>query len=108
MYKKGEMKMIMVIAKSYVPEDPQGKMMELAKEIESLAKENKGCLKYETYKDINKPDVIIMIEEWVDMDALNSHKNSDYYKRIVKESFDYIQQNGLEVKPPEVSICEKL
>lgn len=94
--------MIMVIAKSFLPEKNSDKLLELAKELVEITVKQEGCIKYEMYQDENDPKVLIMIEEWESKEALANHTSSEYYKRIVSQSSEYID------KMPEVHFCKKV
>lgn len=94
--------MIMVIAKSFLPKENSDKLLELAKELVEITRKQEGCIKYEMYQDENDPKVLIMIEEWETKEALDNHTSSDYYKRIVSQSSEYIN------KMPEVHFCKKV
>ncbi|WP_242887538.1 putative quinol monooxygenase [Actinomadura litoris] len=48
----------------------------------SLAEE--GCLLYQPYVDPNRPDHMIMIEEWTDEAALDHHFTLPHFKRVAQ------------------------
>jgi len=42
-----------------------------------------GCIAYSLYKDINNPSILTMIEEWESTEALDVHKQTEHFTRIV-------------------------
>ncbi|RJL32085.1 putative quinol monooxygenase [Bailinhaonella thermotolerans] len=48
----------------------------------SLAEE--GCVAYQPYTDPNRPDRMIIVEEWADAAALEYHFSLPHFERIAK------------------------
>lgn len=54
------------------------------------------------YQDEKEPNVLIMLEEWESMDALNRHMSSEHFKTIVSQMIEYM------AKKSEINICKKV
>ncbi|MGK0467472.1 putative quinol monooxygenase [Clostridium sp.] len=94
--------MIKVIAKNFAKENKIEKVLELAKIlVESTVKED-GCIKYEMYQDEKNPSILIMVEEWETIEALNKHMSSEHFKKIVSQMSECMDQK------PELNICKKV
>lgn len=94
--------MIKVMAKSYAKADKMDKYLGLSKEMVEKTVKEEGCIKYELFQDVKDPTVIIIIEEWVNEEALEKHKSSEHFKIIVP------QLNELREKASEVTTLKKL
>lgn len=94
--------MIKVIAKNYAKEAKIEKVLELAKELVEKTVNEDGCIMYEMYQDEKNPCVLIMIEEWETIEALNNHMFSEHLKKIVPQMNECMNQK------PEINICKKV
>ncbi|NWF65952.1 MAG: antibiotic biosynthesis monooxygenase [Campylobacterales bacterium] len=54
--------------------------------VEPSRKSN-GCLLYNIYQMVEKPDTFVVIESWADDEALKGHQNSAHYKHY-KANFE--------------------
>ncbi|MEH7073837.1 putative quinol monooxygenase [Neobacillus drentensis] len=59
--------------------------LQLAREVISETRKEKGFIKYTLHEDINDPTILTMLEEWVDEEALNLHNKSKHVMKIVPE-----------------------
>lgn len=57
----------------------------LAKEVITETRKEKGCITYTLNQDINDPSIISMLEEWEDEESLNQHNNTKHVLEIVPE-----------------------
>jgi len=94
--------MIKVIAKNFAKEDKIEKVLELAKVLVETTVKEDGCIKYEMYQDEKNPSTLIMIEEWETIEALNNHMSSEYFKKIVPQMSECMDQKS------ELNICKKV
>jgi quinol monooxygenase YgiN len=94
--------MIKVIAKNFAKENKIEKVLELAKVLVETTVKEDGCIKYEMYQDEKNPSILIMIEEWETIEALNNHMSSEHFKQIVPQMSECMNQK------PELNICKKV
>ena len=94
--------MIKVIAKNFAKETELEKVLALSKELVEATVKEEGCINYEMYQDQKDPTILIMIEEWETVEALNNHSASEHFKRIVPQMHEYMTQK------PEINACKKL
>ncbi|MCQ6282527.1 putative quinol monooxygenase [Bacillus sp. EB600] len=59
--------------------------LNLAREVVTETRKEKGCIMYTYHEDINDPSILTTIEEWVDEEAINQHNNSEHVKKLVPE-----------------------
>ncbi|WP_214322948.1 putative quinol monooxygenase [Nonomuraea sediminis] len=45
--------------------------------------EEEGCLAYEPYADPNRPERMVIIEEWTSREALEFHFTTPHFKHVV-------------------------
>lgn len=75
--------MIKVIAKKLANEGQLEKVINLYEELAEASRKEKGCIKYELYQDEKDSNVLAVIEEWESKAALDKHKNSEHFVKIV-------------------------
>ncbi|MCM1074353.1 MAG: antibiotic biosynthesis monooxygenase [Ruminococcus sp.] len=49
--------------------------------IEASLKD-KGCMGYDFFQSITRPEVMMICETWESRDALESHQQTDHFKRL--------------------------
>ena len=77
--------MIKIVAKNTVTEGNAPLFKEMAKPLIEGSKKEKGCISYDLYEDIDDPNILTFIEEWVDLDAIAGHVKTDHYTKIIPE-----------------------
>lgn len=75
--------MIIIVAKSIVKEGKAEQYKTLAKELVEKSRKEEGCLAYNLYQDLNNKNVLTMIEEWKDKEAVEVHNRSIHFTTIV-------------------------
>lgn len=94
--------MIKVVAKSFAKAGKLERILELSNEMVENTVKEEGCIKYQLFQDVKDPKVMIIIEEWENEEALDRHKASEHFRRIVP------QLNELRGKASEINILKKL
>jgi quinol monooxygenase YgiN len=94
--------MVKVVAKSYAKSDKLDRILELSKEMVEKTVKEEGCIKYELFQDVKDHNIMIIIEEWENEEALNRHIASEHFTRIIP------QLNELREKPSEMNMCKRL
>ncbi|MCB2290153.1 antibiotic biosynthesis monooxygenase [Clostridium sp. CS001] len=94
--------MIKVIAKNFAKEDKIERVLELAKILVETTVKEEGCISYEMYQDEKNSSILIMIEEWETIEAMNNHMSSEHFKKIVPQMSECMNQK------PELNICKKV
>ena len=82
--------MIRVVAKNRIKTEKVEEFIALAKTLAEATNQNdKGCIHYELYQDVNDPQILTFIEEWESMEALSSHMEAQHFKEIVPQFGEY-------------------
>jgi quinol monooxygenase YgiN len=64
----------------------EGKTDEVIAMYDEMVKETRkedGCISYNLFQDKYNKDILTMIEEWESVEALEAHKNSEHFTRII-------------------------
>jgi quinol monooxygenase YgiN len=100
---KGEIKMIKIVAKNCIKADKVERFIALAKKlVQETLQNDAGCIRYELFQDLSNPQILTIIEEWEDQDALDRHTATKHFKEIVPLFKDFVE------KPGEMNLYEKL
>ncbi|NBI30865.1 putative quinol monooxygenase [Chengkuizengella marina] len=79
------------------------------KEVQSLIKDSRaesGNISYQLLKDTEKENVYMMVEEWKDFDAVQSHNSSKHFISFVGKSNEYLK-SPLDVKVYDANLIKK-
>ena len=87
--------MIIVTLRMRVPGERHKQFLDSARLIAGPTKVQPGCISCGFFQDLNDPDAILFIEEWVSREGLENHIKSDAY-RIVLSLMDFCGE------PPEI------
>ncbi|MFP1684104.1 putative quinol monooxygenase [Alloalcanivorax sp. C16-1] len=70
----------MVIVKGLIPvrDNLRESAVALAQELAQQARDEQGCLSYEVYVKADAPRVIMLWQQWTDLDALERHFDSEH------------------------------
>ncbi|MBQ24322.1 putative quinol monooxygenase [Alcanivorax sp.] len=70
----------MIIVKGSFPvkEDEQPQALELVQALASASRGERGCLAYEVYLQADAPRVIMVWQQWSNLDALEIHFGSEH------------------------------
>jgi len=75
---------IKVVAKHSIKPEKLDEFIKLGKQLaESTNKEDKGCIHYQLYQDINNPTTVSMLEEWESMEAIEAHLKAQHFLDIL-------------------------
>ena len=94
--------MIIVYAKSIVPEKNIDKYLEIAKKLAEETRKEKGNIFYEMIQDKNNKKVLAFIEKWESIEVLNAHMKTIHFTTLVP------QLNELREGESELTIHEVL
>lgn len=75
--------MIKVVAKGVYMEGKANEAIAMYDELVKETRKEVGCISYNLFQDKDNKDILTMIEEWESVEALESHKNSEHFTRIV-------------------------
>ena len=75
--------MITIVAKNVVKEDKIEEFKKEAQEVIEGSKSEKGCISYDLYQDMDCPNILTFIEQWKDEKAIEIHRNTDHFKKVV-------------------------
>ena len=74
-----------VIVKWNIKKTETPEIMKLLPELTEKTRNEDGNLLYNIYKTEENPDQLILHEKYIDVAAMEAHKNSDHYKKIVTD-----------------------
>lgn len=94
--------MIIVYAKSTVPEKNIDKYLEIAKKLAEETRKENGNIFYEMIQDINNKNVLAFIEKWENREVLDKHMKTSHFTTLVP------QLNELREGESELTIHEIL
>lgn len=72
-----------LIAKKLIKEGKLEEVIKLYEELVEFSRKEEGCIAYELYQDEKDSRILAVIEEWQSKDALEKHKNSQHFTRLV-------------------------
>ncbi|BBA52155.1 putative quinol monooxygenase [Fusobacterium varium] len=75
--------MIVVYAKSIVPEKNIDKYLEIAKKLVEETRKENGNIFYELIQDTNNKNILAFIEKWENMEVLNKHMKTSHFITLV-------------------------
>lgn len=61
-----------------------------------------GCIAYALHRDVNDPDVLVLVERWTDREALDSHLQQPYVARLGEVAGEFL------VEPPTIHFLESV
>ncbi|KXL52727.1 putative monooxygenase YcnE [Anaerotignum neopropionicum] len=89
--------MIVLIAKSVVPQKNKEAFLQVAEKLVSETRKEAGCIFYDFVKDSNEENVYYFVEKYTDQEAVEAHKNSEHFvtyapkMRALREDAQLIQ-----------------
>lgn len=89
--------MIMVLARMNLKSGKKDSFIKEAKDLISATRLENGCISYDLYSSIEEADVLMMVEIWEDMNCLNSHVETDHFKKFGESSKPWLE-NEIEIK----------
>ena len=78
-----EVFMIRIVSKGIFYEDKTDEALKLYEELVAESQKEKGCVSYNLYRDIENETILTMMEEWESEKALEEHKKSKHFTKIV-------------------------
>jgi quinol monooxygenase YgiN len=101
--KKGGIEVIKIVAKNVIKADKTEEYIALAKNlVQETVQNDAGCIRYELFQDLSNPQILTMIEEWEDQDALDRHTAAKHFQEIVPRFKDFVEKSS------EINIYQKL
>lgn len=85
--------MIIVTAKMKVKSGFKDKFVGEAQDLIKHTRSEEGCLSYSLYSDTDDPDHLVMLEHWKDMSSLDSHMESDHFKKFGEILDKYLEED---------------
>ncbi|MHC1720169.1 MAG: putative quinol monooxygenase [Clostridiaceae bacterium] len=81
-----------LISKRLVKEGKLDDIIKVFKELAAPSRKEKGCLSYELFQDQKDSDIVAIIEEWENKEALDEHKKTDHFINLVPELDKYTEK----------------
>ena len=68
-----------------VDEGHRDSLMMLIREMVELSRQDTGCIHYEYYEKASVPNQLLLIETWMSREALEEHKATSHFRRLVPQ-----------------------
>ncbi len=88
--------MIMVQSTFHLLESSKAEVLELMKEMVALCLKEPGCLSYEYFAGITKPNQVILLQEWENAEFLQDHYQTEHMD-------SFLQSLGKHLEKPVVT-----
>lgn len=72
----------MLVVKLLIKEGKIPEFKEIIKPLVEASRQESGCLQYDLSQSLATEHEFWLLEEYVDAEALQSHRNTDHYKTI--------------------------
>ncbi len=89
--------MIVLLATYVAKEGREGELEARLREMTGYTRQEPGCLAYVAHRSLKEPRKFVLYEQYTDEAALDAHRTSEYFKRIVQGEYNEI----LESRAPE-------
>lgn len=90
--------MIKVVAKNGFKAEDIDTVIPMIEEMIECTRKEDGCISYELFRLESDPTVLTFIETWESKESLDSHLNSEHFKRIAPKVDGYkVQGYGLDI-----------
>jgi quinol monooxygenase YgiN len=76
---------IYVVAKWVAGTGHEEEIAEILPALSEASRAEPGCLSYQPVRSLDDPRTFVLFESYSDESALERHKNSDHYRRLVTE-----------------------
>ena len=76
--------MLIVIGDATAGPGRRDELLRAARDIAEATRADHGCLSYGFFADVEDPDRIVSIEQWVDREALEAHMAHDHTERFLQ------------------------
>ena len=86
--------MIKIVSKKYVKADSVERFKTLANELVLKSQLEEGCAFYNLHQAVNDSTILAFIEGWENKEALDKHKVSEHFTRIVPLLENLCTQSG--------------
>lgn len=75
--------MLKVIAQDFIKRDKLDAVIPLYRELVEKTKQEPLCISYDLFVDQKDPGHFVFIEEWPNQEALDSHCQTEHFRRLV-------------------------
>lgn len=76
-----------------VSEEKRELVIEAAKRLTAASLKQEGCIAYDIFESVTRPDVLLICETWKDKESLDAHSSSKVFHDEVS-----LMQNNAEMK----------
>jgi quinol monooxygenase YgiN len=94
--------MIVVQVEVIVEPGSASKVVDAVKKMETVTRQEPGCLTYAFAVDLTDPGMVRVIERWESLDAIKSHLASPHMAEF-NQAVGALQPKGLDIKAFEVA-----
>jgi len=87
--------MIKIVVKNLIKQDQIDGYIELMTELVRKTRQlDEGCIEYALFQDMKNPQILTIIEEWENQEALDKHMEADHFKEIVPKLDVFCEKPG--------------
>ncbi len=73
-----------IIATILIKDEFRNELMEVFKTVVDATRREPGCISYKLNQDVKDSNKYIILEEWKDQQAIDSHNASDHFQTFAK------------------------
>ena len=77
--------MIKVIARSIIKKNHLSDALQIYELLVAETIKETGCITYELFQELNNPNILTLIEDWEDIEALQHHTQMPHYISLVEK-----------------------
>ncbi|NLY65952.1 MAG: antibiotic biosynthesis monooxygenase [Tissierellia bacterium] len=93
--------MIKIVVKKKIKEGKIDEAIKLYQELVLASQKEEGCIQYNLYQDNDDENILFIIEEWEDQEALDKHNKTEHFTRLVPMIAELVEES-------EMNKCHKL
>lgn len=75
--------MVTIVAKFTVQQGKKEEFKALTQDLIKESRNEKGCISYNLYEEMNNPNIFTFIEKWMNEEAIKLHNESKHFTTIV-------------------------
>ena len=80
--------MIRVVATFIIDPEKVDQVIEIARELIEITREEKGCVHYDLVQCVDQANQLTILEAWETQEELDVHSASDHFARLVPQIAD--------------------
>jgi quinol monooxygenase YgiN len=84
--------MIMVQSTFHLLESGKAEVIELMREMVTLCLQEPGCISYEYFSGLTKPNQVILLQEWKNAEFLQEHYQTEHMEKFLQNLSKHLEK----------------